>query len=427
MTYAATCDYLFSQLPMFERQGASGYKEGLANSLALDAHFGHPHRAYPTIHIAGTNGKGSCAHTIAALLQSAGYRVGLYTSPHIVDFRERIRVNGEPVSEQYVVDFVERERGFFEPLCPTFFELTTAMAFLYFKEQKVDYAVVEVGLGGRLDCTNIITPILSIITNISLDHTQFLGDTRAKIAAEKAGIMKRGVYTIVGEADEETRPVFAAKAKEVGAMLEFADDHNQIIAATHNAEIGGIDYATCHFGSFHGQLGGDYQVRNTNTILNALAYLQAIELDNFPDTGYAFAHVADMTGLLGRWQILGREPLTVCDAGHNLGGWHYLAGQIARVPCKRRHIVFGMVDDKDIDHVMDLLPKDAEYYFTRPSSHRALPETIVAQKGEERGLHGHAYATVAGAYSAAKAAAAPDDFIFIGGSCYVVSDLLADA
>lgn len=425
MTYQATCDYLFGQLPMFERQGAAGYKEGLANTVALDRHYGSPHLSYPTIHIAGTNGKGSTAHTIAAILQEAGYRVGLYTSPHIIDFRERIRVNGEPISRERVVSFVERERAFFEPLAPTFFELTTALAFLYFKEQQVDIAVIEVGLGGRLDCTNIITPVLSVITNISLDHTQFLGDTRAKIAAEKAGIIKTGVPVVIGEADEETRPVFEAKAKAVGAPITFAQDSDEIIASRHHPD-GGLDYATCHFGSFYGSLGGDYQPHNTNTILHAVCAFAATTKPIPAEAIHSgFARVAELTGLTGRWQVLGQRPLTVCDAGHNLGGWQYLAPQIAGVACRRRHIVFGMVDDKDIDHVMDLLPRQATYYFTRPSSHRAIPADIVADKGKARGLQGRAYDNVKTAYQAAKAAATPDDFIFIGGSCYVVSDLLS--
>ena len=268
MTYQETCHYLYSQIPMFERQGNAGYKEGLSNTLALDEHLGHPHKSYATIHIAGTNGKGSCSHSIAAILQECGYKVGLYTSPHLVDFRERIRVNGKPISERYVTDFVERERSFFEPLHPSFFEVTTAMAFKYFQDQHVDIAVVEVGLGGRLDCTNIITPILSVITNISFDHTQFLGNTLAQIAGEKAGIIKKGVPVIIGEANSETRPVFEAKAKEMEAPIIFAEDSQEVISAEPQAN-GGMLYQTVHNGTLHGDLGGAYQQKNMNTILRS--------------------------------------------------------------------------------------------------------------------------------------------------------------
>ena len=262
MNYAETTLYLFSQLPQFEKDGAKGYKEGLQNSLALDAHFGHPHRSFRTIHVAGTNGKGSCSHSLAAILQTCGYRVGLYTSPHLVDFRERIRINGHPISEDYVVGFVEHERHFFESLHPTFFELATAMAFKYFSDMKVDIAVIEVGLGGRLDCTNIITPMLSVITNISFDHTQFLGDTLAKIAAEKAGIIKRGIPVVIGETTAETRPVFEEKAKSNNAPLVFAEDEKEVLGAEPQPD-GTILYHTLHYGELKGELGGLYQTKNT--------------------------------------------------------------------------------------------------------------------------------------------------------------------
>lgn len=247
MDYLETCDYLYNQIPMFEKQGASGYKEGLANTLALDEHFGHPHQAYATVHVAGTNGKGSVSHTIASILQESGYRIGLYTSPHLVDFRERIRVNGKPVSEDYVVDFVDKERSFFEPLHPSFFEVTTALAFKYFRDMEVDIAIIEVGLGGRLDCTNIITPLVSVITNISFDHTQFLGDTLAKIAAEKAGIIKKGVPVVIGENHDETRPVFEAKAREMNAPIVFAEDQPEVVKAQPLPD-GGMHYTTLHLG-----------------------------------------------------------------------------------------------------------------------------------------------------------------------------------
>lgn len=420
MNYKETVEYLFNSTPVFEHVGASAYKEGLSNTLALDEHLDHPHKNFKTIHVAGTNGKGSCSHTLAAILQSMGMKVGLYTSPHIVDFRERIRVNGECLSEQYVVDFVEQHRSFFEPLHPSFFELTTAMAFRYFADQKVDIAVIEVGLGGRLDCTNIITPELSIITNISLDHTQFLGDTLAKIAGEKAGIIKEGVKVVIGEDVEETRPVFEAKAKEKNAPIVFAQDYPEVLCSEACAE-GGRNYETLNFGMIHGDLSGDYQERNMNTCLIACKVL-GLKKENVIE---AVAHVAERTGLLGRWMKINESPLAVCDTGHNVGGWKYLAPQIKAQKCEHLRIVFGMVDDKDIDSVMEMLPKNAIYYWTQATSHRAIPKEIVADKGRTHQLEGNIYNSVKEAYREALKDASNDDFVFVGGSSYVVADLLS--
>lgn len=420
MNYQEAIDYLYHSTPVFEHVGASAYKEGLSNTLALDEHLGHPHKNFKTIHVAGTNGKGSCSHTLAAILQSMGMKVGLYTSPHIVDFRERIRVNGECLSEQYVVDFVEQHRSFFEPLHPSFFELTTAMAFRYFADQKVDIAVIEVGLGGRLDCTNIITPELSIITNISLDHTQFLGDTLAKIAGEKAGIIKEGVKVVIGEDVEETRPVFEAKAKEKNAPIVFAQDYPEVLCSEACAE-GGRNYETLNFGMIHGDLSGDYQERNMNTCLIACTVL-GLKKENVIE---AVAHVAERTGLLGRWMKINESPLAVCDTGHNVGGWKYLASQIKAQKCEHLRIVFGMVDDKDIDSVMEMLPKNAIYYWTQATSHRAIPKEIVADKGRTHQLEGNIYNSVKEAYREALKDASNDDFVFVGGSSYVVADLLS--
>lgn len=425
MTYQECVEYLFNSTPVFEHVGASAYKAGLENTLTLDEHFGHPHRAYRTIHIAGTNGKGSCSHTLASILQQAGYRVGLYTSPHLVDFRERIRVNGKPISEQRVIDFVESERHFFEPLHPSFFELTTALAFLYFKEQKVDIAVIEVGLGGRLDCTNIIHPELSIITNISFDHTQFLGNTLAKIAGEKAGIIKPHTPVVIGETCTETSPVFETKAKAEDAPITFAEDLPEVISSEpcHDAK-GGRNYVTRNFGSFHGELGGDYQTRNTNTILCALRELNdpRITLDTIHK---GFSTVSDSTGLTGRWQIINQHPLVICDTGHNVGGWQYLAPQIKSIPCKQLRMVFGMVDDKDISSVMTLLPKDAVYYWAQATSRRAIPSSKVKDLGYQHQLQGNDCGSVANAYRQAMTDAAEDDFIFVGGSSYIVADFLS--
>lgn len=432
MNYAETCKYLFNQLPMFERQGASGYKEGLANTLAFDEHFGHPHRQYATIHVAGTNGKGSVSHTIAAVLQECGYRVGLYTSPHLIDFRERIKVNGLPVSEDYVVNFVKNERNFIDSLHPSFFEVTTAMAFKYFQERNIDIAVVEVGLGGRLDCTNIIKPLLSIITNISFDHTQFLGDTLAKIAAEKAGIIKEGVPVVIGEATEETRPVFEERAHQLEAPIIFAQDHPEVTFAT-ASNNGGITYHTQHGGELKGDLGGIYQERNMNTVLTALqilekeGYLVTIDSEKgvySSEITKGVSNVAKATGLMGRWQTIQHTPEVICDTGHNVGGWKFISHQLQQLECRHLHIVFGMVDDKDIDGVLKLLPTDASYYFTKADSHRAVKEDLLQQKANAYNLKGNTYPTVEQAFKTAIQRASKDDVIFVGGSSYVVGDFL---
>ena len=422
MNYKETVEYLFNSTPVFEHVGASAYKEGLFNTLELDKHFGHPHLNYKTIHVAGTNGKGSCSHSIAAILQSEGYNVGLYTSPHLVDFRERIRVNGECISEKYIIDFVENERSFFEPLHPSFFEVTTALAFIYFAEQNVDIAVIEVGLGGRLDCTNIITPAISIITNISFDHTQFLGNTLAKIAGEKAGIIKRGVPVIVGEYVPETRPVFEAKANEIGAPIFFAEEEQEVVSSALN-ENGKINYNTKHYGIIQGELRGIYQEKNTNTILCALNHCSDIIIhNNSLKTG--LANVCELTGLTGRWQKLQDKPTVICDTGHNVGGWQYLSRQLKAQKCKRLRIVFGMVDDKDIDTVMRMLPTSAKYYFTKATSKRAIPEKDVRIIADRYSLEGKAYSNVTEAYQAVLNEADKDDLIFVGGSSYIVADLL---
>ena len=413
MNYEETINYLYNAAPAFEKVGAGAYKEGLSNTHILDKHFNHPHKQFKTIHIAGTNGKGSCSHTLAAILQSQGYKVGLYTSPHLVDFRERIRVNRECISEERVIRFVEKEKSFFEPLQPSFFELTTALAFLYFAEQNVDIAVIEVGLGGRLDCTNIITPILSVITNISFDHTQFLGNTLAKIAREKAGIIKNGVPVLVGETSEETRPVFEQVAREHDATLYYAEEN--IIE-----------------GDYEFELKGEYQEKNKNTILNIVRLLRnQIDISNDAVIN-GMKNVCELTGLMGRWQTISNTPLTICDTGHNLAGWKYLHKQIKEtyeairsktVNTSTLRIIFGMVDDKDIEAVMELLPKNATYYYCQASTHRAIPSTKINGIALNLNISGQAFCTVEDAYNAVRKDAMKDDFIFIGGSSYVVADL----
>ena len=410
MNYAETIDYLFNKTLVFQHVGAQAYKPGLDTTLQLDKVFGCPEKAFKTIHVAGTNGKGSCSHTLAAILQEAGYRVGLYTSPHLIDFRERIRINGRPVPEEYVVRFVEEERAFFEPLHPSFFELTTAMAFRYFADEKVDVAVVEVGLGGRLDCTNIIRPDLCIITNISFDHTQFLGDTLAKIAGEKAGIIKAGIPVVIGETTPETKPVFLQKAHEEKAPVIFAED------------TVGNDYPGLKI-----ELQGLYQIKNTRTILTALPLLkEAGYRINEQSVRNGFARVCELTGLMGRWQKLQDFPTLICDTGHNVGGIAYIAEQLKQQTYRRLHIVIGMVNDKDISGVLALLPKDATYYFTKASVKRALHENELCKLAATAGLQGDCYPDVPAAVNAAQEKSHPEDFIFVGGSSFIVADLLAN-
>lgn len=425
MTYQETTDYLYNSAPLFQHVGGDAYKEGLSNTHQLDAHFGHPHRNFRTIHVGGTNGKGSCSHTLAAILQSAGYKVGLYTSPHLVDFRERIRINGEMVSEEYVIRFVEEHRAFFEPLHPSFFELTTAMAFNYFAESRVDVAVIEVGLGGRLDCTNIITPDLSIITNISPDHTQFLGDTLAKIASEKAGIIKKGVPVVIGECTDETRPVFLGQAQETGSPIILSDEENLIISSV-SSRNNSRTYQTKPYKELFGELGGLCQEKNTNTILTAVAQLNRLGYNlSEENVRKGFANVCELTGLMGRWQKLNDHPTLICDTGHNVGGISYIVDQLKQQTCRHLHIVMGMVNDKDVSGVLAMMPQEATYYFTKASVKRALDEEQLSALGEAYGLHGTSYPDVTTATRAALGTATEDDLIFVGGSSFIVADLLS--
>lgn len=417
MTYNQAVQYLFDSAPMFQNIGAAAYKEGLGGTLFLDEHFGHPHRSYRTIHVGGTNGKGSVCHTLAAILQAQGYRVGLYTSPHLVDFRERIRVNGKMISKKRVIEFVEDlkasllegrlEGGY------SFFELATALAFKYFEEQKVDFAVIEVGLGGRLDCTNIITPILSVITNISFDHVLFLGDTLPKIASEKAGIIKPGIPVCIGEnINPEVKAVFQNKADEVGAPITFAEE------SPLQFPFGGSDFKPA--------LTGLCQKKNTRTILTSVRLLResGIEISE-KAIERGFAEVCTMTGLMGRWQILSKKPLTICDTAHNVGGLEYIFRHLASIPHQRLHLVIGMVSDKDVNTVLTLVPKDAICYFTQASVNRAMPAEELTRRANAVGLQGTTYTNVASAYDTALSNASADDIIYIGGSTFVVADLLA--
>lgn len=430
MTYEQTLTYLYASQPAFHLVGAAAYKPGLDNTYRLMEHLGNPHLQFRSVHIAGTNGKGSTSHLIAATLQVAGYKVGLYTSPHLVDFRERIRINGQMVPQEFVVQFVEENHVFLEDLKPSFFETTMAMAFSYFAQQQVDIAVVEVGLGGRLDSTNIIAPLLSVITNIGMDHTEFLGNTLAAIAREKAGIMKPHTPCVIGETHEETAPVFMARAQEcsiLGEGLETTDcriwfaDQCGYLRRRRIREI-----PDC-------QLYGTYQDKNIQTAYVALQVLNHYSPLHIPTAAIAdgFAHVCTMTGLRGRWEVLRRQPLTICDTGHNSHGIRYVAEQLQSLVSEGHtlRIVFGMVNDKDVDVVMQLMPVEAVYYFAQAATHRAIPAqdmctlwcTLHTQFPAERCA---AYPSVAEAIHAAQTDASDTDIIFIGGSNYVVGEAL---
>lgn len=423
LTYDNAIDFLYTQIPMFQRMGANAYKPGLDTSIALDKAFGNPHSRFPSIHIAGTNGKGSTAHTLAAILQSAGYKVGLYTSPHLVDFRERIRINGEMISHSAVVDFVNRYRALQLDCQPSFFELTMTMAFEYFAKEKIDIAVIETGLGGRLDSTNIISPILSIITNISFDHTAFLGDTLTAIASEKAGIIKRNTPVVVGEASGDVKQLFLDKSIEMNSPIKFADENKAFSSAELTPD--GYLYHNTPFGNITGELTGECQQKNTATILSAIEQLRLIGWEITPDAvKQGFANVCNLTGLAGRWMELQQSPRVVCDTGHNVGGWEYLSRQLSQVEGKL-HMVIGFVNDKDISHILDLMPHNATYYFTRAEIPRALSADEVKAIALAKGLKGEAYATVAEAYQKAIISASATDTIFIGGSTFVVADLLS--
>ncbi len=424
ITYDEAINFLYTQIPMFQREGASAYKPGLDTAHLLDEAFGKPHTHYPTIHIAGTNGKGSTAHTIAAVMQSAGYKVGLYTSPHLVDFRERIRVNGTMIPYENVCDFVERFQKMNLNCHPSFFELTMMMAFEHFSREKIDVAVIEAGLGGRLDSTNIIHPILSVITNISFDHTAFLGNTLPEIATEKAGIIKTGVPVIIGEAEGTVKDVFIAKAQQERAPIYFAEETNPCFSVSTDKK-GHFVYNGTIFGDITGELSGECQLKNSATILTALDRLRKNGWE-IPSEAVkeGFAHVGLLTGLAGRWMTINDHPLVICDTGHNIGGWEYISHQLSTLPGEK-HIVIGFVNDKDISHILELMPKDAHYYFTRADIPRALPAEDLAQIASTKGLQGIISPTVIDAYKKALSNVAEGDTIFVGGSTFVVADLLS--
>lgn len=424
MTYNETLAWLFAQLPMYQREGQAAYKANLDNTVAMDAHFNHPHTRFKTIHIAGTNGKGSVSHMLASILQEAGYKTGLYTSPHLKDFRERIKVNGEMVTEQYVIDFVEQNTTLFTGIKPSFFEMTVAMAFKYFADSQIDIAVIEVGLGGRLDSTNIITPLASVITNISFDHMALLGDTLEKIAFEKAGIIKPDVPAIIGARDSNYDFVFEKKAAECGTTLAFASDN------WHTERNDDGSFNLCNrkgtvFNRLESELKGLYQRKNIPAVLETALSLRDSGLKiSDENIRNGIAKVIRNTGLYGRWQQLAAHPLTICDTGHNIDGITEIITQLATCKYDKLHFVIGMVNDKDIGSVLRILPKDARYYFCKASIPRAMNEQLLAEQATAAGLTGETFPTVAAAYSAAKTNATPNDMIYIGGSTFVVAEVI---
>ena len=402
MTYQQTLDYLFSRLPMYQRDGVVAYKADIGNIVAASKTLKDPHKKFKSIHIAGTNGKGSVSHMLASIFQEAGYKVGLYTSPHLKDFRERIKLSGKMIAKSEVIQFVSKNKTAFEKIDLSFFEFTVALAFHYFAYQKVDIAIIETGLGGRLDSTNIINPELSIITNIGLDHTNLLGDTIQKIAKEKAGIIKSNTPIIIGRNQEEIKPIFQNIANEKKATLKYATAHN-----------------------FTADLKGHYQQENINTVVTAISEIQKqgwkITDENIKD---GLLNTIKNTGLLGRWQILGQNPLVICDTGHNEDGIKVVFNQLKQTPHKNLHVVFGAVNDKDLDSILNLLPKDAKYYFCKPNILRGLDENILKEIANKKEIKGDSYSSVKTALARAKKQAQLEDLIFIGGSTFMAAEVV---
>lgn len=406
MNYKQTLDWMFNKLPMYQTQGTSAYRKDLGNTILLASHLGNPERDLKCIHVAGTNGKGSTSHLLASVLQEAGYKVGLYTSPHLKDYRERILINGEPISEEYVVDFITRNKPFFEANNLSFFEMTVGLAFEYFAQSKTDINIIEVGMGGRLDSTNIITPTVSVITNIGLDHTQYLGDTLEAIAFEKAGIIKQNIPVVIGEYVDETKPVFLAKAKETDSEIYFASD---LIEQTYPSA-----------------LIGDYQNQNKKTVLQVIKVLQqqnqfVITEENIKN---GFLNVISNTHLQGRWQQLGENPKIICDTAHNSHGLKIVLNQLKNESYDNLHIVLGIVNDKNLDEILPLFPKNAKYYFCKPNIPRGLDAGILKKTAEEFNLKGETYHSVSNAYESARENAEPNDLIYVGGSTFVVAEIL---
>lgn len=406
MNYKETLDWMFNKLPMYQTQGATAYRKDITNTVLLANHLGNPERQLKCIHVAGTNGKGSSSHLLASVLQEAGYKVGLYTSPHLKDYRERIKINDQPISEDYVCRFIAENKAFFEASDMSFFEMSVGMAFDYFVKEQTDINIIEVGMGGRLDATNIVTPLVSVITNIGLDHTQFLGDTLEAIAFEKAGIIKPFIPVVVGEYLPETKPVFESKAKAENSAIYFASDLIQ------------EDYPSA--------LLGDYQFHNKKTVLQTLHVLNEQGKFTVSETAIkqGFLKVIQNTGLQGRWQQLGAAPKIICDTAHNAHGLTIVLNQLQKEQFDRLHLVLGVVNDKNLDEILPLFPKNAHYYFCSPNSSRGLAVEILQKKAGEFGLKGETYLSVSNAYQNATENAGPNDLIYVGGSTFVVAEIL---
>lgn len=441
MNYQETIQYLYSQLPLFTRDGVSAYKADLTNTLALLDKVDNPQHKFKSIHVGGTNGKGSTSHMLAAILQTAGYKTGLYTSPHLKDFRERIRINGQMISEQQVIDFVDVHRADFDEIRPSFFEMTVALAFDVFAKENVDIAIIEVGLGGRLDSTNVITPLLSVITNIGWDHMNILGDTLKLIAAEKAGIIKPRIPVIIGEYQEEVAEIFIKKAKQEYSEIIFASDIFTVSKSDVKLQISEKPYTELvelkvkknnltsnlqpPVSYFRLDLTGTYQLKNIKTVLCAVDQLR---LRGFKITDehlkIALQQVKTLTGLHGRWEVLSRRPLTICDTGHNPEGMQEVLQNIAAITYHKLHFVLGVVNDKDISKILTILPTNARYYFCKPEIPRGLDAQSLWLKAEGFGLHGDTYPSVRAALEAAQQAAGKDDLVFVGGSTFVVAEVV---
>ncbi|MCG8326557.1 MAG: bifunctional folylpolyglutamate synthase/dihydrofolate synthase [Chitinophagales bacterium] len=412
---------------MYQRVGSAAFKKDLTNIIALCEQLGQPHQQFKSIHIAGTNGKGSSAHMLAAILQAQGYKVGLYTSPHYKDFRERVKVNGSLMPESYVTDFVEQHKDAFEQIQPSFFEITVAMAFDYFAKAKVDIAVIEVGLGGRLDSTNIIQPIVSVITNISFDHQQFLGNTLKAIAGEKAGIIKEKIPVVVGETHPETKEVFLDKAKAFNAEIVFADQHYEVVlqedlldTTLYKVYRNGKEY----YDKLEVQVRGPYQYKNLQTVFQLLELLPTDVEVSEAAIIKGLNNVQKLTYFIGRWQLLGTEPVILCDSAHNEAGLQYMQEGLNKIPHRQLHMVIGMVADKDVSKALSMFPVDAQYYFAKPAIPRGLDQNKLLKYAQEAGLSGMAYESVGDALAAAKTKATRDDLIYVGGSIFVVAEVI---
>jgi dihydrofolate synthase/folylpolyglutamate synthase len=431
MNYQQTIDYLYSQLPLFTRVGPSAYKANLDNTIELCKRLGDPQHKFKSVHVAGTNGKGSTSHMLAAILQTAGYKTGLYTSPHLKDFRERIRINGEMIGEAEVIDFVEKHKADFEDIRPSFFEMTVGLAFDIFAWEKVDIAIIEVGLGGRLDSTNIITPLLSVITNIGWDHMNILGDTLQLIAAEKAGIIKPGVPVVISEYQPEVAEIFTEKARNEHSKISFASELLKVSNVHHtDNEVNEFLDVTLQspdatFLEFHLDLPGTYQVKNLKAVLCSVTELRLQGFEISDDCiQLALSKVKLLTGLHGRWETLSKHPLTICDTGHNPEGIREVLRNIADVTYEKLHFVLGVVNDKDIGKILDMLLKDAVYYFCKPDIPRGLDAESLKQNAESFGLCGEVYPSVKAAFLTAQQNAGKNDLVFIGGSTFVVAEVM---